>query len=367
MGAKDYAIVVGITKYPDLTPLDGPVEDAEDFVKWLRDPRGGNVPDANIKKIVTSPNPPPGKPRPKREDVDDELDAIYKLGVQNDKVGDRLYFYFAGHGFATSIQDAALLMANASSGTPGYNISGRPYADYFRTAAFFKEVVLFMDCCRENYFAKPTEPPYEKIVGDKAGLRYYGFATQWSRSTREGPWGPKGEKRGIFTLTLLDALRTKVPRDAKGQVSGAELAGYVITAIKTDDRVQKLRALGEDPYRPEFDFDHDPDFDLKFNAPIGEAACNPEAEDAGAVLEAFAPPPPPRYTIRIALQNGDAARQFDLLFNAQPPAIPPAAQTATEWTWQVDTPGLYKLQRDDGKSSIVEVAGEKETFDVQLP
>lgn len=366
MGAKDYAIVVGITKYPALTPLDGPVADAEDFVRWLRHPRGGNVPDDNIKKILTSPNPPPGKPRPKREDVDDELDAIYKLGVENDKVGDRLYFYFAGHGFATSIQDAALLMANASSGTPGYNISGRPYADYFRTAAFFKEVVLFMDCCRENYFAKLTEPPYERIVGDKAGLRYYGFATQWSRAAREGPWGPQGEKRGIFTLTLLDGLRDKVRRDAKGQVSGAELAGYVIATIKKDERVQKLRAPGDDPYKPEFDYDPDPDLDLKFNAPLGEPACNPDA-DGGMALEALAPPPLPPYLIRVKLTNGDAARQFDLLFNAQPPSIPAFTKTAAEWTWRVGTPGLYKLRRDDGKSSIVEVSGEKETFDVQLP
>ena len=66
------------------------------------------------------------------------------------------------------------------------------------------------------------------------------------------------------------------------------------------------------------------------------------------------------------LVNGGAAHHYDLLFNAQT-LIPPLAKNAKEWTWLVDAPGLYKIKRDDGKSNIFEVAGEKETFDVQLP
>ena len=46
--------VVGINSYHKLDDLSGPENDARDFVGWLCNPTGGDVPPENIIKLIGS-------------------------------------------------------------------------------------------------------------------------------------------------------------------------------------------------------------------------------------------------------------------------------------------------------------------------
>jgi hypothetical protein len=396
MGANDHAIVVGITRYPSLSDLDGPELDASDFESWLLDAKGGNVPRAHVHTIVSSAFPPvagaqPFQRQPKLSEVQQEFDALYAAGDTTGRVGDRLYIYLAGHGVARDIEDAALLMANAARGAvSSRHVSGRPYANWFRQAAFFREVVLFMDCCREAYTLAPmlaSPRPYEPRNGNPPGTRYFGFATQWARAAREASWAPAEPVRGIFTVALLAGLREGAPRDANGRVTGADLGSYVINYVRSAFKRLPL----ED--RPDPEFDYNPAADVLFNPPPGEPASNVVPAPAalpGAILTGgagggapgeapsaapgslpeAAPPPPPTvetrtlgsYLVRIQPANGASYELRDGAFKL----VRPETRSPALWTWRLTLPGLYKLVKKNGPSTVVEVTGDEEVIDAAV-
>lgn len=210
MAADDHAVVVGITRYPSFEELRGPENDAEAVCDWLTDSSGGAVPSENVAKIVSSKfRRKPG--RPKTEQVYDAFDELIALGEKRDPkpAGRRLYIFFAGHGFGPSLREAALLMANAAPRRPGYHVNAGAVADYFAQSGYFREVVLFVDCCRDDLgSAKLGALPWLPVPGAAAGVRWlYAYATGWSRKARERTFD-NGTVRGVFTVALLDALRS---------------------------------------------------------------------------------------------------------------------------------------------------------------
>src|SRR5262249_25455871 len=50
----DYALVVGISRYPGISDLSGPENDANDFFAWVTSKEGGGVGPANAKLILSS-------------------------------------------------------------------------------------------------------------------------------------------------------------------------------------------------------------------------------------------------------------------------------------------------------------------------
>lgn len=355
MSANDHALVVGITKYPALGDLAGPENDALDFAAWLEHPKGGNVPKANIRLVLSSnyPSPMAGqalRAQPSTEKVREHFDDLYAIGAESGTTGDRLYLYFAGHGFAKDIESSALLMANAARGAVGRaHIPGKPFANFFRQAGFVKEVVLFMDCCREIYTATTlASVGYEDRNSATPGRRYCGFATQWSLAAREIPYGPDNVSRGLFTLALLNGLREGARRDADGRVTGADLEAYVV------NYVQKA---GKPDTAQEPEFDYSKTADLLFNAPPNESACNPLASPALGRATAG-------HTIRLKKSPALPAFGFELVDGGLLP-IPPLLQVP-DWVWQVPRAGFYKLKRSDGVAKLLEVFADQEVSDASF-
>ena len=215
MAADDRAIVVGISHYPGLdteeTKLAGPENDARDFIEWLTSSAGGDVPNGSVCRILSSDYSPaadPSRAKPTTEALREAIDQLHDLGKNHGgRAGRRLYLFLAGHGFAPDVDEAALLMANAAKGRTGHHFPGRLYANWFRQAEFFKEVVLFMDCCRENYPRSPLQKCHLEIVtGHKEAHYCYGFATSFSRPARESA-DSDGVVHGVFTTALLAGLR----------------------------------------------------------------------------------------------------------------------------------------------------------------
>jgi hypothetical protein len=235
MAENDYAVLVGISRYPALRDLSGPVNDALSVEHWLLT-RGG-VPPGHIELIVT-PNGAETMTRktarPLRDQVINALDAILETENESGKAGRRLYLYLAGHGYAPQVNDAALLMANAG-GRSFPAVPGAQFANWFRASAKFEEIVLIMDCCREEYGAIPPQPlPWPDDVSPDAGsVRYfYAFATQPFLYAREKMLLPDGRVRGIFTYALLTAFESAAP-DAAGRVTGAAVKDYVLNFMKS--------------------------------------------------------------------------------------------------------------------------------------
>jgi Caspase domain len=264
MASDDYAIVVGIKTYPAFTPLESPEVDAKDFRDWLISPDGGQVPNANVDLIISSDYPVPQQVDDAKPTLD-AIDGVFKKYVRlaftraNHRVGRRLYIFFTGHGItpglapAPDLDDAALLMANADLMNLGLHVPGHPYADWFRNAGAFEEIVLFMDCCRDAMDkVVPRYPPFSPLGGDRNSVRrFYASATQWNSEAWEDVLGSSNVKRSLFTFVVLEALRSSLA-DAQGRLTGNVLAGYVQSRLN-QLRGDQLSQLPQFTYDPQSD------------------------------------------------------------------------------------------------------------------
>lgn len=229
-----HAILLAITTYPGLTNLEGPENDVEEFGKWLLETDGGNVPAANITVIKSSDFPTVTDPYEAKP-----ADLAFRAALQGllfntdrsfkGKVGERLYLFFAGHGFASrQLNEAALYSANATKNDPDH-IAGKRYTARIVNSAAFEEVVLIMDCCRDVDLSDSIRDPSMKIPDRQAlaaDVRLLeAYAAGRGQQAREVP-GADGKVRGIFTHALVDALRNARGND-KGELTGALLKGYI--------------------------------------------------------------------------------------------------------------------------------------------
>ncbi len=90
-----YAIIMGISSYPFLKPLNYADKDAELFKTFLKSPAGGNVKEENIFMLLNE---------------DAKAASFWVKGqawlkAKNLQKGDRVYYFFAGHGDAISKEE----------------------------------------------------------------------------------------------------------------------------------------------------------------------------------------------------------------------------------------------------------------------
>ncbi len=246
MTNTDWAIVVGVQIYPGLTSLGGPKNDAEAFCEWLVDEKGGAVKPKQVKLIVTPPDrdfQSADDAEPTELKVRKAAEAIQKQANNNllktgkKYVGRRLYLYFAGHGFSPRNDQTALLMADATKQHvgPPYHWLGDYTANWFWQAGYFDEIMLFMDCCRENYDLPAVNMPWldEVCVDFKERVkRFYAFATGWTLLSRELA-DQNGTVRGVFTSTLLEGLRSRATEVNTNRVTTRSLQKYLTDSIPT--------------------------------------------------------------------------------------------------------------------------------------
>lgn len=202
----DHAVIIGISRYPGLTNLQGPGNDLAAFEQWLLDPAGGGLDDANIHRTGThlfAANPD----RPHMQDIKDVFWPITEqANATGAALGDRLYIYLAGHGVAPEANDAALLAANTTAYHRDTAMSAIRYANYIGGRGVFREIFAIADCCRDDRSDLEWNGfPYTIRNCGPAARRLDAFAVRFPSKAREGELG--GEPRGFFTAALIDALR----------------------------------------------------------------------------------------------------------------------------------------------------------------
>jgi hypothetical protein len=240
---EDYAIVVGINQYPGFGDLDGSERDAQSFYDWLTSRTGGDVPTGNVKLILSSQfthATDPNEAKPIVSDIQAKLDQLEDIANTNDengrgtRVGRRLYFYFAGHGFAFDPRQTALLMANATISRTGYHIVAQSYANWFQLSGYFDEIILLLDCCqvRRQEGIAPNPPHFQRTFSTSSNKVkcFYGFAAKWGRVALELGGGTM-PVHGVFTAALLEGLKGKAA-DSQGRVTSTSLKNYLYTNMK---------------------------------------------------------------------------------------------------------------------------------------
>ena len=266
MNDLHWAVIVGINRYPGISDLHGPRNDAADFVSWLVDADGGDVPADHVVEVRASddaaPLQDPFEALPTQQDVNRAL-AKVNAEVKGAAPGPvewqktRLYVFMAGHGIAPQGGKAALLMADASKDTLGANVELSRYADWYESCSVFSEVVFFADCCRNRMGQAPSYgPPFTSCTMTPADVvAVLGFASSLGDPAfeeREHEAPPDG-RRGYFTRALIAGLRGGARDPATGEVTSTSLATYVRTAVQeaTKDRTPRQDAtMIADPSRP---------------------------------------------------------------------------------------------------------------------
>jgi hypothetical protein len=280
---EDWAVIVGIQYYPGLVTqigddgLKGPVSDALEFRKWVTDPGplGGRVPEKNVLTFLQENIPASGataelptvegieNAEPSLSTIQKGFNTLNIAALKNsqkmlgEKAGRRLYIYLAGHGIEPNTGGPALLLANASVTNFVRHILARAYAEWYYHAAYFNELILFMDCCRDNTFSTPPmpidrPPKFANILGVK---HFYAFGTKWDRRSRE--CSINGKIHGIFTMTLLNGLRGAASDPFNGNnITVGSLKDYLRYGMKevACDQVDSMA-----PQQPDFEPD-DVDF-----------------------------------------------------------------------------------------------------------
>jgi hypothetical protein len=259
---NDWAMVIGINNYPKLSgvkPLQGAADDAGKFHKWLVDPLGGAVPDAHIGKFIQETNRetnPALQNRPIGPELMTFIEQNLLALLPAKPIGRRFYLYFSGHGISPtgqeSIRNAALLMANAILPKPLLHISGNILAEGMRSSAYFREVVLIMDCCRdlENNVIPNGFDIFDPNDAGRNCLLFEAYATTWGSKARELALPPDGKVQGVFTHSLLEVLKS-------GRMTGRMLKMSVtqhLTRLLKDERKSQDPVIGQDMDLPKIIF-----------------------------------------------------------------------------------------------------------------
>ena len=132
-----------------------------------------------------------------------------------DKVGTRLYLFFAGHGFTagSSISDPALFSAVAQNGDPAH-IAGYRYAAKIANAGFFDEILLVMDCCQDvlkaSLVLEPTWSPPDRNQSSNVKLMQ-AYGAPRGRKAYERSLAPGQAPHGLFSSVGIEALRCALP------------------------------------------------------------------------------------------------------------------------------------------------------------
>jgi Caspase domain len=275
----DYAVVVGINKYPEdpmgPTPLGAAVLDAEKVLKWLQEE--AKVPSANCRWVKNNIETEPIEPVKGAIDFAFSKIIRFILEKKNCKAR-RFYFYFAGHGMGLYRKktDIALCLANWNQINIHDALSLESYLEMITSCGFFSEAIFLADCCRNiGVNIKPESPVMElPSTGPYVKTSKYliGYACQYTDQSFEdflGSTESSMEKRGIFTEVLLEAFNGAAA-DETGSVSVESLRTFVEkeVPIRANERgfKQESEVLGSfaDSYKL---------FEKKIDG-IGQIQCN---------------------------------------------------------------------------------------------
>jgi hypothetical protein len=187
------------------------------------------------------------------------------VATKGHRVGRRFYIFLAGHGItplraaSPIMDDTALLMADADA-SDLQHVAGLGYAEWFRTAGAFDEIVLFTDCCRhQKTNIVPNQPAFPVTECQRDRVRvFYAAATGFNLSAWERDLGDPPRPRGIFSYVLMQALENGAARDAAGRLTASSLKVHLENGVQQLKAEQRPRFLHDAPLTNDIVFSENP-------------------------------------------------------------------------------------------------------------
>lgn len=242
--------------------LSGAVNDALAMKEWLLDTSGGNVPNQNLFLLLNHDNRP-GMPPSRKATVQNIGDAILEVTRRYRGNGERLFFYFAGHGLST-IYDYTIVPAICPSDFNGSfpgrtTISINSITNYFKTQQF-QEQFFFFDACRDI----PYNTPFRVGHFEAPDLRTFPNIQQTviyatSPGQRALELLTPGNESGAFTDALIRGLNG----EGKSKIYDVTQDKYLIKADRllefVRDEVEKKFQTEDEKkiHRPRIDGERD--------------------------------------------------------------------------------------------------------------
>lgn len=229
-----YAIIMGVSKYPGVTPLKYADQDAILFSKFLQSPTGGNTKPENIQLLLNE--------NAKQYDF---WKATSLLKTKNLQKGDSLYLYFSGHGVAMNEAVYYFLPYDCNPEKDEHNYEMTSTIDIYKVKynviKFYIDrgvkVILIMDACRSEDIPRDKETPQnynnEYIVQKPMGEVML-LSTGPGQVSIEN--ASIGNGHGLYTYYLIDGLAGAADKDPfgdnNGKVTFEEVSTYVKNMVK---------------------------------------------------------------------------------------------------------------------------------------
>ncbi|MEK7432063.1 MAG: caspase family protein [Cyanobacteriota bacterium] len=256
---RDYAVIIGINNYSSqYSQLNGPNRGAEEFKNILV--TIGDIPNNNTNiKMITSNNIL-GNLNPTVSQIESAFNDII---TQNNDVfsGRRLYIFLSGHGISLGNIDSkdpidtALLTAEASNKAKSCHIAGIAYSNWFKMSAIFEDIILIMDCCRDDYSAMKARPPLidenQIINKEDAGdvETFFIFSTKYPQKAKDST---VLNEMTPFTSKLIEGLKGAAKSDNGNHITAQSLYNYLYN-LKLPNKQEPDSILNMNPDKVIFD------------------------------------------------------------------------------------------------------------------
>jgi hypothetical protein len=210
---ENWALVIGIDKYwSEQAMLHGAVRDALRMRDWLLDGAGGGVPAEHLVLVLG----PRDDDRPDLTFVDATKDKIMiamsdLLSMSGGK-GERLFFFYAGHGLTARVDNRdenALVACDFNAINTDNSIALRSLWEFFETTQFADQF-FFVDACRnipwenKEFEIGRWTLPRARDPGLDPVQQFILYATSPGLTASES--SEFGNEQGAFTGALLDGL-----------------------------------------------------------------------------------------------------------------------------------------------------------------
>ena len=234
-----YAIIVGISNYKYITPLSFADQDALLFKEFLQSKAGGNIKEENILLLLNDDARASTHPRIRHWITD----------LKKPKKGDKVYFYFAGHGDAIDGDEYFFLLQDCNPAGDKNNYVGgmASVLQMYNIKSYIKnvltdkgiQVIIIWDACRTNELpgGADGQKTLQQGIAEKNNGEIMILSASAGETAIENNMYAHGH--GLFTYYLIDGLsgaadKMEVGGNEDNKVDISELDTYVKMKVRID-------------------------------------------------------------------------------------------------------------------------------------
>jgi Caspase domain len=230
-GPQTFAIIMGVSKYKYIRPLQFADKDAELFRDYLKSPAGGLIKDENIFLLLNE----------NADNANFWSKGFQWLKAKKPQQGDKLFIYLAGHGDAIDEDQFFFLAYDCNPGNDKNNYLVGGAIQLFNLkkkiaaeTAKGVDVFFIMDACRTNELPGGTAGQnfLNAAITEKNAGEIIMLATGAGQESLED--ASIGNGQGLFTYFLIDGLKGLADsihvKDYK--VTLSEIKSYVDLNVK---------------------------------------------------------------------------------------------------------------------------------------